>query len=104
MKIEMTNGFLSRYAQRANKSLKKETINAIKLFRKNANTTKLKLKSLDGDLSKFHSINVNKDYRIIMKIKRRKKEVTAIFFNFGTHDQLYYKPKPDRITEHYYIM
>lgn len=102
MKVEMTDGFLARYHKRANKSVRRETVSAIRLFRKNANAKRLKLKQLGGDLSAFHSINVNDDYRIIMNIKRQKNKVKAFFVNFGTHDQLYYRPKPNRAAEHYY--
>jgi len=97
-------GFKKRYKERANKALKKKTVKAFELFRKNPYDPKLQLGEKIGDLAGFHDIHIDDDYRVILKIKRIGRRMTATCVNFGNHEQLYvHATYEDRQGEHYYM-
>jgi len=85
--------FTVKYEKRVQKflkqhpSLENQYIKTLKLLSLNPNHPSLRLHKLKGNLSAFHSVSINRVYRITMQFIV--KEDTIIPVDIGKHDEVY---------------
>ena len=68
-------------------SLAKKILKQLKLFEENSKHPSLRLHRLKGDLRNSWSISIESDLRMLYYVEEGK----AIFFELGTHDEVYGK-------------
>ncbi len=88
IQIELHRNFVKSYDKRIrhNPSLVIKSNNRIELFRKDSKNPLLKDHPLSGDKKEFRSFSVSGDIRIIYY---KKSDDRVIFFDIGSHNQVY---------------
>lgn len=88
MNIEFHPNFTKAYKKRIrhNKKLAKQTTDRILLFKKNPQNLLLKNHKLKGSKNNYKSFSITGDIRIVYL---EKDENTVIFYDIGTHNQVY---------------
>ena len=90
MIIKTSKEFDAKYILRIRKNdrLRRETIQAIELFKQDPNSEVLANHQLYGQMQGLWSFSINGDYRIIYILSDNGK--VARFLDIGTHDDVYY--------------